>query len=59
MANRLERDGADAARARIVAAGYAAALLGAVWRWSSLGAGRHDLARKVESALRVAREVLV
>lgn len=58
VAGKLERDGAETTRARIVAAGYAAALLGAVWRWSNLGAGRHDLARKVEAALRIAREVM-
>lgn len=61
IAGRLERDGGDggaAMRARIRAAGYAAALLGAVWLWANLGAGRHNLGRKVEGALRAAREVL-
>lgn len=58
VVGRLEREGFEAARARIVAAGYAAALLSAVWRWANLGAGRHDLGRKVEDALRVAHEVL-
>lgn len=58
IAARLEREGADPTRSRIVAAGYAAALLAAVWRWANLGAGRHDLGRKIADALRIARDVL-
>lgn len=58
VASRLESEGEDPARARIVAAGYAAALLGAVWRWAHLGSGRHNLGREVAEGLRVAREVL-
>ncbi|QIM17135.1 TetR family transcriptional regulator [Leucobacter insecticola] len=58
IAARLEREGEDPARARVIAAGYAAALLAAVWQWADLGAGRHDLGRKVGAALRTAREVL-
>lgn len=58
IASSLEKGGEDPARARIVAAGYAAALLEAVWRWAHLGSGRHDLGSEVNDALRVAREVL-
>ncbi|QZY51540.1 TetR/AcrR family transcriptional regulator [Leucobacter tenebrionis] len=55
---RLERDGVEAVRAEVIGAGYAAALVSAVWRWADLGAGRHRLDRVLGDALAVAREVL-
>lgn len=54
---RLRRDGHDARRAEIVAAGYAAALVGTVWRWALLGAGRHRLDALLEGAIVTAEEM--
>lgn len=55
---RLERDGVDRTRAEILAAGYAGALVAAVWHWAEGGAGRHSLEAVLGEALAVAREVL-
>lgn len=55
---RLLRDGADPLRAEVVGAGYAAALVGTVWRWAALGAGRHSLNEMLEGALETADELL-
>ncbi len=51
IARRLEREGASPLSSEIVAAGYAAALVGAVWRWAMQGAGRHSLQQLVAEAL--------
>lgn len=56
IAERLVRDGEEPVRADILGAGYAAALVGAVWRWADLGAGRHRLGDVAAGALRTARE---
>lgn len=56
--DRLERDGVSRTRAEILAAGYAVALVAAVWRWAESGAGRHSLEEVLEEALAVAHGVL-
>lgn len=58
IASRLERDGVESVRAAVIGAGYAAALVTAVWQWADRGAGRHPLDRALSEALTVAREVL-
>ncbi|GAB2559984.1 TetR/AcrR family transcriptional regulator [Leucobacter ruminantium] len=58
IAARLEREGESPVRAEIRAAGYAAALIGAVWRWALQGAGRHPLHGAVAESLGAAAEVL-
>jgi AcrR family transcriptional regulator len=58
IAGSLGRRGQDALRSRIIAAGYSAALLGAVWGWATQGAGRHDLRGSIATALCAARGVL-
>ena len=55
---RLRRDGADDLRAEVVAAGYAAALVGTVWRWALRGAGRHRLDALLGEAIAAADSVL-
>lgn len=55
IAERHVRDGADSVSAEIIGAGYAAALLSAVWRWADLGAGRHPLTDTVAASLAAAR----
>lgn len=55
---RLRRDGCAALGAEIRAAGYAAALVGTVWRWAALGAGRHRVDELLDEALTVAEGVL-
>lgn len=54
---RLRRDGLDELRAEITAAGYAATLVGTVWRWALMGAGRHRLDALLEKSLCVAESV--
>ncbi|RGE21012.1 TetR/AcrR family transcriptional regulator [Leucobacter sp. wl10] len=58
IADRLVRGGCDPIRAEILAAGYAAALLSAVWRWADRGAGRHRLEDVLGEAIGIARELL-
>ncbi|PRI10299.1 TetR/AcrR family transcriptional regulator [Leucobacter massiliensis] len=58
IAARLERGGTDPVTAEIRAAGYAAALLSAVWRWAQMGAGRHRLDAVLAEAIRVAHATL-
>lgn len=58
IAERLVRGGEDTVRAEIIGAGYAAALVSAIWRWADLGAGRHRLDEMLGDAIRIAREVL-
>ncbi len=58
IAHRLERDGTESVRAAVIGAGYAAALVTAVWEWADRGAGRHPLDRALDDAIAVAREVL-
>ena len=58
IAERLVRDGEDPVRADIVGAGYAGAIVSAVWRWADLGAGRHRLDAVLADTLAVARAVL-
>lgn len=58
IAERLVRGGSDRIRAEIRAAGYAAALVSAVWRWADLGAGRHRLDEVLDEATGVALEML-
>ena len=55
---RLLRDGGAPLHAEVVGAGYAAALVGTVWRWAALGAGRHRLDEMLEDALDAADELL-
>ncbi|KTR87344.1 TetR/AcrR family transcriptional regulator [Leucobacter chromiiresistens] len=56
--SRLRREGRDALQAEVIAAGYSAALVGTVWRWAALGAGRHRLDELLERALGAADELL-
>lgn len=56
--DRLVRDGASRERAEILAAGYSGALVGAVWRWAELGAGRHRVDEVMAEALRVAHDAM-
>lgn len=56
--DRLVRDGMSRARAEIVAAATAGALVSAVWHWAESGAGRHRLEDAVAASLATAREVL-
>jgi AcrR family transcriptional regulator len=58
IARRLEYQGVPPLHAQITAGAYAAALLGAVWRWAALGAGRHRLDAQVDEALAAARAQL-
>lgn len=58
IAARLERDGEESVRAAVVGAGYAAALVSAVWHWADRGAGRTRLDLVLADALAVARDVL-
>jgi len=58
IAERLVRGGSNRIRAEILAAGYAAALVSAVWRWADLGAGRHRLDALLAEAIGIARELL-
>lgn len=57
IAQRLEREGESPMRAEIRAAGYAAALVGAVWRWALQGAGRHPLQGAVAESLDAAHSL--
>ena len=54
---RLLREGSGIIRAEIIAAGCAAALVGAVWRWAEQGAGRHPLSGAVGASLEVVSEL--
>lgn len=58
ISDRLVRDGWSELRAEIAAGAYASALLGAVWRWAGLGAGRHRLTEQVSEALVEVRALL-
>lgn len=58
IAERLEREGETPLRAEIRAAAYAAALVGAVWRWALQGAGRHPLGGSVADGLAAAEALL-
>lgn len=58
IAARLERDGVEAVRACVAGAGYAAALVSAVWRWADRGAGRNRLDLMLLDALATARATL-
>lgn len=51
VAERRVRDGASAVDAQVEGGAYAAALIGAVWRWAQLGAGRHRLEEQVREGL--------
>jgi len=51
VARRLERDGVESMRAEIAGAGYAAAVLSAVWTWAHGGAGRAPLGPTMARAL--------
>lgn len=57
VADRLAREGAGPVRAEIAAAAYAAAVVGAVWRWALQGAGRHPLQGAVTEGLEVAESL--
>ncbi|MFV0433434.1 MAG: TetR/AcrR family transcriptional regulator [Leucobacter sp.] len=57
IADRLVAEGVDRNRAEIVAAGYARALVAAVWSWADRGAGRHRLDEVVGEWLATAREL--
>ncbi|MGJ0202859.1 TetR family transcriptional regulator [Leucobacter sp. gxy201] len=54
IAERMVRAGEAPISAEVLAAGYAAALVGAVWRWAMQGAGRHSMQQLVGEALDVA-----
>lgn len=54
VAARLLRDGADALTAQVIGAGYAAAVLAAIWTWAADGPGRTALAGLLASAIDVA-----
>lgn len=54
VAGRLSRDGTADVVAEVRAAGYAAAVLAAVWRWADAGAGSTGLAGVLSAALDVA-----
>ncbi|MFA5605957.1 MAG: TetR/AcrR family transcriptional regulator [Leucobacter sp.] len=58
IAERLLRDGTVRVSAEIIAAAYAAALAGAVWRWATLGAGRHSLSEVVGESLEAAERLV-
>ncbi|WP_440312825.1 TetR/AcrR family transcriptional regulator [Leucobacter chromiireducens] len=58
LAERLVRDGSDSWTAEIAGAGYAAAVLGAVWRWAERGAGRTPLEAPLSEALAASRALL-
>ncbi|MBL3700574.1 TetR/AcrR family transcriptional regulator [Leucobacter luti] len=58
IAARVSGDDGAGFRAEIVGAGYAAALVAAVWHWAGLGAGRHRLDEVVAEALAAARATL-
>lgn len=58
ITERLVREGTALVSAEILAAAYAAALVGAVWRWATLGAGRHSLAGIVGEALETAERLV-
>lgn len=58
VAARLAEGGVPALRAEIAGAGYAAALVAAVWHWAQLGAGRHRLDEVLAGALETAHAVL-
>lgn len=58
LRDRLISDGAQALHADFIAAGYAGALVSAVWRWAEQGAGRRQLATAIAQALAAAREAL-
>lgn len=56
--DRLLRDGVEAVRAEVVAAGYAGVLVSSVWKWAAGGAGRHPLLDTLTASLTRARELL-
>ncbi|WP_336660731.1 TetR/AcrR family transcriptional regulator [Leucobacter sp. USHLN153] len=58
IAGRLRRDGVDELRAEIVAAGYAAGLVGTVWRWANRGAGRYPLDKMLIDAIAAVEKLL-
>ena len=58
IAARLAREGQEPLDAEIRGAGYAAALVGAVWTWADRGAGRHDLAAEIRGAASRAHRIL-
>ncbi|MFT4231237.1 MAG: TetR/AcrR family transcriptional regulator [Leucobacter sp.] len=58
VAERLVRGGAEPVRAEIAGAGYAAAMVSAVWRWADRGAGRNRLEEMLGEALGIAGELL-
>lgn len=58
IAARLVREGESQLRAEVAGAGYAAALVGAVWRWADRGAGRTSLDQALTESVAVARQVL-
>lgn len=58
IAERLVRAGEGRLRAEVLAAGHAAALVGAVWSWALQGAGRHSLSQLVSEAVAVSAELL-
>ncbi|HKT57552.1 MAG TPA: TetR family transcriptional regulator [Microbacterium sp.] len=57
VARRLERDGVEPMRAEIAGAGYAAAVLSAVWTWAHGGAGRSPLRPTMARALAMVPDV--
>lgn len=58
IAERRVRDGAAGVDAQIEGGAYAAALVGAVWRWAELGAGRHRLEAQVAEGLAAVRALM-
>lgn len=58
VSGRRSRDGSSAVHAQIEGGAVAAALIGAVWRWAELGAGRHRLEEQVEEGLAAVRALM-
>ena len=58
ICERLMRDRGERLASEVRGAGYAAALVGAVWMWADLGAGRHSLAEEIRAALAEAHDIL-